>query len=488
LTSTNQLDAAERWLQDAEQGIATNRATDQARAIQGQVALIRASSVYSSGDVARSIALAQQALDVLPETEVAARAVALVSTAHAYRVTGDVTLACERRVREVSAATGASGNLLASIAALTNLAELHMLQGRLRQAAAIYQEAAQTAPGPLGLQVLVNGAPYYFGMGNLLCEWNDLEAAESHLTQGMVMVRGTLTLTAESIMRGYLGLARLQQARGEHNDAGATLETFADFARQRNFAAPLIARGAAAQVDLWLAQGQLAAALRWAEASELDANDAELPFLREEEYLTFARVQIALKRDGTAQPAFPDIARLLDRLLAVAEAHGRMGSVIEILIIHALALEAQGNPVGALPMLERALTLATPEGYVRIFVDEGAPMAELLTKIARGVSPVAAYAASLLSHFGFSIAGFGLDGASPIVHPKSTIQNLVEPLSARELEILRLIADGHSNQTIADTLIIAVSTVKRHINNIYGKLAVQSRTQALGRARELHLL
>jgi LuxR family transcriptional regulator, maltose regulon positive regulatory protein len=327
-------------------------------------------------------------------------------------------------------------------------------------------------------------------MGNLLCEWNDLEAAESHLTQGMRMVRGTLTLTAESIMRGYLGLARLQQARGEHNDAGATLETFADLGRQRNFAAPLIARGAAAQVDLWLAQGQLAAALRWADASELDANDAELPFLREEEYLTFARVQIALKRDGTAQQAFADIARLLDRLLAAAEIHGRMGSVIEILIIHALALEAQDNSVGALAMLERALTLAAPEGYVRIFVDEGAPMAALLTQIARGATPVGVYAASLLAAFPERLEArdLRLAEAVPASRLKPQASMLVEPLSARELEILRLIADGHSNQAIADTLIIAVSTVKRHINNIYGKLDVQSRTQALGRARELQLL
>jgi LuxR family maltose regulon positive regulatory protein len=181
---------------------------------------------------------------------------------------------------------------------------------------------------------------------------------------------------------------------------------------------------------------------------------------------------------------------LLDRLLAAAKAGARMGSVIEILLLRALALEAQGDSLGALAMLERALTLAAPEGYVRIFVDEGAPMAALLAPIARGTSPVAAYAATLLAAIPERLEPgdlrlVNLLPASNLPHP---VSNLVEPLSTREIEILRLIADGHSNQAIADTLIIAVSTVKRHINNIYGKLDVQSRIQALVRARELQLI
>ena len=136
----------------------------------------------------------------------------------------------------------------------------------------------------------------------------------------------------------------------------------------------------------------------------------------------------------------------------------------------------------------RALALAEGASYVRLFVDEGAPMGALLAQVAERESPLAGYAATLLSHFGFSISDFGLDGASPIVNPKSPIQNLVEPLSERELEVLRLIADGHSNQAIADRLVVAVSTVKKHVNNIYGKLDVQSRTQALARAHDLNLL
>jgi LuxR family transcriptional regulator, maltose regulon positive regulatory protein len=167
-----------------------------------------------------------------------------------------------------------------------------------------------------------------------------------------------------------------------------------------------------------------------------------------------------------------------------------MGRVLDIYLLQALALYAQGQETEAFAALERALILAEPEGYVRIFVDEGAPMAVLLAQVARGEAPVAAYASTLLEAFP-GIEGRGLrieyiDSGASVLSPQSSAQ--IELLSARELEVLHLIADGHSNQAIADTLILAVSTVKRHINNIYGKLAVQSRTQALLRARELQLL
>jgi LuxR family maltose regulon positive regulatory protein len=167
-----------------------------------------------------------------------------------------------------------------------------------------------------------------------------------------------------------------------------------------------------------------------------------------------------------------------------------MGQVLEIFLLQTLALYAQGRETEAFAALERALILAEPEGYVHIFVDEGAPMTALLTQVARGEAPVAAYAASLLEAFprteGRKLRTEYIDSGDSVRSPQSSA--LVEPLSVREIEILRLIADGLSNQAIADTLVIAVSTVKRHINNIYGKLAVQSRTQALVLARELQLL
>jgi LuxR family maltose regulon positive regulatory protein len=163
-----------------------------------------------------------------------------------------------------------------------------------------------------------------------------------------------------------------------------------------------------------------------------------------------------------------------------------MGSAIEILSLQALALQARGDLTAALAALTSALALAAPEGYIRLFVDEGAPMAALLREAhARGIIPV--YVAQLLAAFSRTEGrGLRTESIHSVLSPQSSA--LVEPLSERELEVLRLIADGHSNQSIADRLIIAVGTVKKHINNIYGKLDVQSRTQALARARALHLL
>jgi LuxR family maltose regulon positive regulatory protein len=398
LASTNQLEAVEARLPDADEAITANLLTDEARRIRGQVALLRANIAYSSGDLARAVALAQQAVDLLPDGDVIGRGAALVSTAHAYRVTGDVTLVTERFAREASLLARASGNLLAYIAAVTNLAELHVRQGRLHQAAATYQEAAEAAPGSLGLQVLVNAERYYFGLGNLLREWNDLEVAEEQLAHGMAMVQGRLTVTAESVTQGYMAYARLLQARGDQNGAGATVDRFGSLAHQRSFAAPLLAHAAAVRAQLWLAQGQLDAALNWADASGLHVDDVDLPYLQEVEYLILARVRIAQGRDAPTAYFLDSVIRLLNRLLTTAEANGRMGSVIEILVLRALALKAHGDTAGALTTLKRTIELGAPEGYIRVFVDEGPAMAELLGEAQRrGIAPD--YAAKLLAAF-----------------------------------------------------------------------------------------
>jgi LuxR family maltose regulon positive regulatory protein len=215
--------------------------------------------------------------------------------------------------------------------------------------------------------------------------------------------------------------------------------------------------------------------VRWIEASGLSAED-DLACPHEREYLTFARVRIAQGREEPAGPFLSEALRLLARLRADAEAKSRMGSTLEILLLQALALSAQGKGAAALPVLERTLTLAEPEGYIRLFVDEGTPMVTLLRQAhARGIAPD--YVAILLSAFGEQTM------AAP-----SRAFPLVEPLTERELEVLRLLVAGLSNTEIARELIITVGTVKRHVNSIYGKLGVQSRTQAVARALTLHVL
>jgi LuxR family maltose regulon positive regulatory protein len=174
-----------------------------------------------------------------------------------------------------------------------------------------------------------------------------------------------------------------------------------------------------------------------------------------------------------------DAARLFERLLAAAEAGERTGRVIEVLIGQSLVLQAQGKPDAALATLKRALALAEPEGYTRVFVDEGGAMAGLLAR----VTSFPAYVARLLAAFqGPEARGAGAPGAA--AQPSTPL----EPLSQRELEILRLLAAGLSNRQIAEKLVLAVGTVKAHVHTIYGKLGVQSRVQAIARARELNLL
>jgi LuxR family maltose regulon positive regulatory protein len=175
---------------------------------------------------------------------------------------------------------------------------------------------------------------------------------------------------------------------------------------------------------------------------------------------------------------------LLERLLSAAEVGERMGSVIEIMVVQALAHEAQGDITRGLEALGRALALAEPEGYVRLFLDEGPPMALLLAE-AHAAGLMLDYTGQLLAAFPGDVPT--LKGA-PERTPSSTAQSLLESLSPRELEVLRLIAEGHSNREIGDQLYLALSTVKGHNRVIFGKLGVQRRTEAVARARELGLI
>jgi LuxR family maltose regulon positive regulatory protein len=175
-----------------------------------------------------------------------------------------------------------------------------------------------------------------------------------------------------------------------------------------------------------------------------------------------------------------DVLHLLDRLQESAEANARGSSVLEILLLRALALEIQGNRTAALSVLERALVLAEPEGYIRLFVDEGTPMLALL-RLAHERRSVPGYVASLL-------AVCGEQPASELPRSASDAGVLVEPLTEREREVLRLLMEGASNREIAQRLVLSINTVKRHVYNICGKLGVQSRTQVLVKARDLNLI
>jgi len=480
LTYTNQLEAAEELLQEAEQGIQEEVSASQAQIILGWVLDNRADITLFSGDIPRAISLAQQVLALLSEAQVFPHASALATTNRAYLVSGDVTSETEQAVVEAVAFIRTSSNLFATVSSMTLLARLHVLQGRLRKAAAAYAQVVQVVPRPEVLQTAFSSLFYYFGLGDLLREWNELEAAEQHLAQGLALVKETLTVEPFVAILGYTALARLQQARGDASAVLATLDGLMHLAKQRHFAAHLLTKVAAVHAQLELAQGNKAAAIRWADSSGLSTENDDLPYPREGEYLALVRVRIAQGRDDPAASFLQDALHLLDQLQASAEANARLGSVLEILVLRALAHQAQGDLTSALSTLERVLVLAAPEGYIRLFVDEGPPMLALLRQVyARGI--VFDYVATLLVAFG--------ERQVPALPPPSPgPDSLVEPLTEREREVLRLLLEGASNREIARRLVLSVNTVKRHVYNLCGKLGVQSRTQAIARARTLNLL
>jgi LuxR family maltose regulon positive regulatory protein len=249
----------------------------------------------------------------------------------------------------------------------------------------------------------------------------------------------------------------------------------------------------AVRVRLWLAQGNLAEAVHWAESSGLplgpDFDYAGYPG----EYATLVRVWLAQER-------FEEVQTLLERMQNAAQTGGRSGRLVEILMLKALALYAQGNLQAALIPLAQALSRGEAARYIRLFVDEGLPMAQLLhIAKTRQAVPNLAYVEQLLAAFPEPPRGAALSAGEASrelpgphleqISGKSSLSNLlIEPLSDRELEILHLVAAGLSNQDIAAQLVIAEGTVKKHLHNIFGKLDVRSRTQAIVRATELKLL
>ena len=362
-------------------------------------------------------------------------------------------------------------------------------------------------PEPLHLDHLLAGAVCAFGLAYVQLEWNDLDGADQLLTRGMRMLK-RWAIPARTLTQGYLTLARLQQARGECAAALATLDAFAALAERRHFAAVWPARAAAVRVQIQLAQGDLAAATRWAETSGLSPDDPELEFLREREYLTLVRVRIAQARGrGDAAGSYlGEALHLLDRVQHDAEPKERWSSVLEVLILRALALHVGRDVRGALGSLLQALTLAAPEGYVRLFADEGTSMAMLLSELSKAVErkrlavpeTVRDYAQFLRAtcqsangDIPVPVAPTALTtegSAQEAQHPAPGIPPLLDPLTDREREVLRLLAEGASNAAIAEALVVAVGTVKKHVYNVCGKVGAQNRTQAVARARALHLL
>jgi LuxR family maltose regulon positive regulatory protein len=361
------------------------------------------------------------------------------------------------------------GNLLFSISGYYGLAFIRVAQGHLRKAVSIYEQSLQLVTEH-GEALLMVSANLYLGLSEINREKGNLKEARQLMQKSKEV--GERSALPDWSYRWHLAQARLKEIEGDLN---GTLEMLDDAERlyYRN-PVPDMRPLSALRTRIWIRQGRLADTLSWVHDQDLSIDD--LTFMHEYEHITFVRFLIAqYLKNGDDRPIQEAIG-LLDRLLQAAEKGKRMGSVVEILILQALSYNAQEDIHQALVPLERALVLAEPEGYLRIFLDEGPPIVQLLEEILNTKTNVpVAYVKKLLS----------ASKVDQLIKEKSVTTIL---LSERELEVLRLIDAGFSNKKIMEELFISNSTVKTHIRNIYSKLDVHSRTEALLKARELNLL
>jgi LuxR family maltose regulon positive regulatory protein len=315
-------------------------------------------------------------------------------------------------------------------------------------------------------------------MGDLMREWNELETAAQYLERGI-----ELCLQwghADALITGYTALARVQLARGELDRARDTFRNAERLHLKTDVDPWAVCWIDECRLRLWLAAGDLQAAAAWARDSGLTA-DGALSYVRDLEHVNLARVLLARGLHRPDDPYLDEALALLARLTEAAEGAGWVGRAIEVLVLRSVALSARDERDAAMDTLAQALDLAKPEGYVRTFVDEGAPVRELLQgAAARGAVSHKAYVGRLLSAFGLASA--------QEMEATALFPGLVEQLTERELQVLRLIVTDLTAPAIAQELCVSVNTVRTHIQHVYQKLGAHSRYEAVARARERGLL
>jgi LuxR family maltose regulon positive regulatory protein len=471
---------AERWLEPAagmnersEDPSAGMVVVDeeQFRALPVSLGTARAYHAQAIGDLAGTIKYTRRVLDILPEGDHPYREAATMLLGLAQYAGGEL----EAAHRNMS--NGLAGlDPLDAITGAFVLANIKMAQGQLNAALSTYEQSLQLAkehgePMPLGTEDV------YSGISELHRERGDLEAAAQDLLTGKKL--GEKVDLPDWRHRWCIAQARLRQSQGDLDGALDLLhEAERLFVRTP---VPEVRPIAAIKAQVWVRQGKLVEALGWVRARDLSADD-DLNYIREYEHITLARVLMAQHKSKEVEGSIHEVLGLVGRLLRAAEEGGRTGSMITILVLQALVHESQGDISAALVSLERALTLAEPEGYLRIFVDEGPPMARLLYEaLSHGIAPE--YVQRLL--VAFPMPEPEQKGSSLM---RATESEWIEHLSKRETEVLQLISEGLTNQEIASRLYLSLNTVKVHTRNIYGKLGVHHRTSAVARARALGFL
>ncbi|MGH8938797.1 MAG: LuxR C-terminal-related transcriptional regulator, partial [Actinomycetes bacterium] len=365
-----------------------------------------------------------------------------------------------------------AGHIADVLGLAITLGDLHVVQGRLGDAMRTYEQALRLA-AEQGGQVLRGTADMHVGMAALHRERDDLLTATELLLRSREL--GDHLGLPQNPHRWRIAMARVREAEGDFDGAVELLDD-AERVYAGDFS-PNVRPVPAMRARVWLAQGRLDDARRWVREQGLSVED-DLSYLREFEHVTLARLLVAQYRTERLLSSGQQALQLLQRLLQAAEDGGRTGTVIEILVLQALGHQARGETVAALAPLERALTLAEPEDYVRIFTDEGPPMGGLLAAAAqRGIATP--YVRRLLTTVGEKpTRPTGVAAES----------GLVEPLSDRELDVLRLLATDLGGPDIARELVLSLNTVRTHTKNIYPKLGVNNRRAAVRRATDLDLL
>jgi LuxR family maltose regulon positive regulatory protein len=460
----------ERWLERAVPASSAVVADEVAlRRLPGEVAMYRAGYAQIRGDVGGVLTHARRALELADKDDHLGRGAAAALLGLAYW-TGAHLTAAHRWYAEGMASLAQAGHVADVIAGAVTLADLQIVQGHLGEALSLYEQGLRRATEHGG-PVLRGAADMHVGISQIRYERNDLDDATHQLQLSRDL--GVQAGFPQNEYRWRVGLARIRRTQGDLSGALDLLDE-----AERLYAgdfSPNVRPVPALRTRMWLALGDRDRAVAWAHRQGLSTAD-DLTYLREFEHITLARVLLARYAAERAMECLDDAMRFLERLRRAAEAGNRTGSLLEILVLQSLGHQAGGDLSTALVPLEQAMTLAEPEGYVRLYVDEGPPMVSLLRAAARqGIRR--SYAGRLLAadeeHHGKGQAGRS---------------SLIEPLSERELEVLRLLGSDLGGPDIARRLVVSLNTVRTHTNHVYAKLGVNNRRAAVRRARELGLL
>jgi LuxR family maltose regulon positive regulatory protein len=481
MLSIGELEGVETWLDLAEDQLNTNADVDEEtsanrsaledeelRRLPAMVSLYRAAMALSRSDVAGTVVNAHKALDSAADDDHLSRAAAAGLLGLAYWASGDLDKALASYTNSITGLHKA-GHTADTLGITIASASIQITQGRLTDALATYERALQLAP-PRDGGVLRGTADMHVGISEVLLERSDLTGAARSLAYSQEL--GEHAGLPQNRYRSRVAQARLRAADGDLPAALALLDD-AERVYVSDFF-PNIRPIAALRARMQAGHGQVSDAQVWARTSGLSVDD-DLYYMREFEHITLAAILLAANTGADATTEIAAIGRFLSRLAEAAEAGRRFGSLIEIRVLESMCHQSLGEEDQAVEALQQALTLAEPEGYVRVFRDAGPQLTSLLTRMVKHPTMID-YVKRLLA-------------STPQVERRpATSSGLIEPLSDRELDVLRLLATDLEGPEIARQLFVSLNTVRTHTRRIYTKLGVNSRRAAVRRAAEMNLL